>query len=999
MQNFKDYQALQDSKIGLIDKEMAKVVELGQKMQEISQNEDIKKIFDDAKIATDKAVQSTIDYTTELDKINNKEVNIKFTGETSLRQGLGKTFDDIQNRFSEISSEIEVNVKFVDGSKTLTDGLADAKKEIESIDILIPASVNMEELNAATKIITEYRKKEIKVTVKVDSGELNTTANVLKKMIDKTVKVTMKVIGYDKLVKAKNMIDSIRSKTVTVTTRHKTVKDNAEGGYIEPEKYANGGDVFKRLGSRFIGSGGGKKDDVPAMLMKGEFVQKVSAVKKYGKEFMSRLNAGLIPQSIARMFNQGGDVQPEHYASGGHVGYNSLLGNMRKKHEERILEKRGSYAGAMNLNINNTLKGVGGMTPFGMDAVGSLKSVLQDSISAFALGGSTIQSKSVGTIAKSLNKDYNDKISAAKRVGDTALASILQKEQKEIAQLSKKLAEDLKELEDNYKKFKDDSTKQHVDRIGEIKKTYTDDIGGLDTSHKRDMDDLKKSYLENVASLNDSQASTDDDYKKAMEQYKEEKDVLKEERDQAIIDNSVTHAESIQQGHELGKKIHMILGTKNVNHARDVRTKSDNAASRGHGPGMPSPTGRAHAGSFTLDEILAQYKQMDGSGYMKMGNPDFAYLKRMLGQAFPELSSFLAGRPDVGTSNMFGESTKIKMSSSMASAAKAVDDPNDSAAQKKEKDDQRAANSGNMGTVSYSFMTVKDGMVLAKSIFDIEKSFKDSTASNVNKQYDDMLKKITDNENETTKTYKKDSASIKKQRTNDTVQYESDKKIKIEDYTKRKKDYNDTYKSDTNDQNDSYATSIRDATDTYKKEAAVLKSDYTSSKQTISDATKKETTTQKQTTTSDVAALRATLEEELKKIGITNGTSSDLTSFFNNFKIRGFNTGGHVDSTSTSIPGKDSILSALTPNEYVMKASVVKRFGKGFFDSLNNFRIPQFNTGGIVGGDNSVLGDVASTVRHTLDLSINGNRQGELTGSPVTIEKILNDLTLARMRA
>ena len=121
------------------------------------------------------------------------------------------------------------------------------------------------------------------------------------------------------------------------------------------------------------------------------------------------------------------------------------------------------------------------------------------------------------------------------------------------------------------------------------------------------------------------------------------------------------------------------------------------------------------------------------------------------------------------------------------------------------------------------------------------------------------------------------------------------------------------------------------------------------------------------------------------------------------YGIKHFNTGGFVNSTSESVEGKDSIFAKLTPKEYVMRAPVVKKLGRGFFDALNNFKIPHFNTGGFVSGigESSVKGGAISeqVIRHALDLSINGQKQGELTGSSMTIEKILNDLTLAKLRS
>jgi len=69
----------------------------------------------------------------------------------------------------------------------------------------------------------------------------------------------------------------------------------------------------------FISQGAGGVDDVPALLSKGEFVQKASAVKKYGIGIMQKINSGLIPTSAfqnIRGFNTGGFVSALKNMSG-----------------------------------------------------------------------------------------------------------------------------------------------------------------------------------------------------------------------------------------------------------------------------------------------------------------------------------------------------------------------------------------------------------------------------------------------------------------------------------------------------------------------------------------------------------------------------------------------------------------------------------------------------------------------------------------------------------
>jgi len=90
---------------------------------------------------------------------------------------------------------------------------------------------------------------------------------------------------------------------------------------------ATGGEVFNnRIGNNDIQhfatgggvyGGSGKEDDIPAMLMGGEFVVRKSAVDKYGVDMLERLNSGRLHQMA-----MGGktDYLPK-YAMGGRVGY------------------------------------------------------------------------------------------------------------------------------------------------------------------------------------------------------------------------------------------------------------------------------------------------------------------------------------------------------------------------------------------------------------------------------------------------------------------------------------------------------------------------------------------------------------------------------------------------------------------------------------------------------------------------------------------------------
>jgi TP901 family phage tail tape measure protein len=84
-----------------------------------------------------------------------------------------------------------------------------------------------------------------------------------------------------------------------------------------------------------IKGGSGTKDDVPAMLMGGEYVMKKSAVNKYGKGFLDALNNGKMrgyatgglvdPQTFPTQTGRGGFFTPGDYGQGAITGKNELL--------------------------------------------------------------------------------------------------------------------------------------------------------------------------------------------------------------------------------------------------------------------------------------------------------------------------------------------------------------------------------------------------------------------------------------------------------------------------------------------------------------------------------------------------------------------------------------------------------------------------------------------------------------------------------------------------
>ena len=87
------------------------------------------------------------------------------------------------------------------------------------------------------------------------------------------------------------------------------------------------GGIGKTIGSFFGFANGGKvgsTDTVPAMLTPGEFVIKKSAVDKYGTNFLSSLNNGVLPM---QGFQNGGAITPVSSEIGNSVSSSSITNN------------------------------------------------------------------------------------------------------------------------------------------------------------------------------------------------------------------------------------------------------------------------------------------------------------------------------------------------------------------------------------------------------------------------------------------------------------------------------------------------------------------------------------------------------------------------------------------------------------------------------------------------------------------------------------------------
>ncbi|MDD2231142.1 MAG: hypothetical protein PHY48_17285, partial [Candidatus Cloacimonetes bacterium] len=423
--------------------------------------------------------------------------------------------DEVITKLEELKNK-KVSVDFeVKGSKEVIDTLEAINKAEKSIDIAVSATV-------------------------VGQEQVNTLQEILAKIVDKTVKVTAEVYGMDRLAALKTAIDNLRDKTITVTTNYVTNKAGgglvalATGGHIQA--YADGGSVFKRLSNRLITTGSGTKDDVPAMLMKDEFVHRSAAVKKYGVRFMHMINSLQFPKDLVPQFANGGLVGDavQYFAKGGQV-----MSLAKKKLFEMLGLGSGVNinVGAFNVHseINKVAEGI--TDPIGINALAAMTKSYTDAVGGFAAGGK-IDTSAVMSQAE-LNKltlQYNAQINAAKAAGNDEIAAILEKEKQDLIDLAESLAAKLKELKDEYET-----------QVEERKAGYKTEKEERDAAYLEDKESRERDYKEQVEDDNRGYARDEFDYAKEQREKLEDFNKSVTELDEELASSKDDHAADLSE--------------------------------------------------------------------------------------------------------------------------------------------------------------------------------------------------------------------------------------------------------------------------------------------------------------------------------------------------------------------------------------------------------------------------------------------------------------------
>ena len=189
----------------------------------------------------------------------------------ALEDQLDKTI-----RIAELNTQVAalIDAKDFEGAKALLTTISAIKKE----------SIGIKDQLYAAFVVTPEQGRENFKTAFVDAS-VQFRDNVINGMTEA-------------IAKGGDLKDILLDASVSfLQSLYKANLQNIAGslsGIVSTAFSGFGGGATRQAGGRIYG-GSGTKDDVPAMLMGGEYVVKKSAVSKYGQGFMDSINQGSLP--------------------------------------------------------------------------------------------------------------------------------------------------------------------------------------------------------------------------------------------------------------------------------------------------------------------------------------------------------------------------------------------------------------------------------------------------------------------------------------------------------------------------------------------------------------------------------------------------------------------------------------------------------------------------------------------------------------------------------
>lgn len=266
------------------------------------------------------------------------------------------------------------------------------------------------------------------------------------------------------------------------------------------QRFQAGGAAFPRLQHPLITRGSGSADDVPAMLMRGEFVLRRDAVAKYGLDFLHALNGMRLPampfQAVPRFAAGGLAVPPQYldliprFAEGGQVGGFSasgytadrFLANARPLRD--ILEQFSKQTAAIAERI-----GLGQLANSPAEYLSGALGIVTDTVEVFKKEPLTIPEAVTTTGQASqelenkknlLQQQYQQKIDIEKSRGNDALANALEMQRLELTDMIANLQMLLEDLAYRYREAVERAALEAESSIDELHRQWQEERAELE---------------------------------------------------------------------------------------------------------------------------------------------------------------------------------------------------------------------------------------------------------------------------------------------------------------------------------------------------------------------------------------------------------------------------------------------------------------------------------------------------------------------------------------
>lgn len=302
-----------------------------------------------------------------------------------------------------------------------------------------------------------------------------------------------------------------------------------------PRRFAGGGVAFNRLAHPLITKGSGTADDVPALLMRGEFVLRKDAVRKYGLDFLQSLNSMRLPaasfQAVPKLATGGVVLPPQfvnlvpRFAGGGVIGpwgqpssATTMLEYYGARSYATLMQSAAQQieraATALNLPLIQQSP-----AQYLSQAIG----VATETIEVFKQTPYTTQQAStVGAAAETatetlerkktaLNAEYTQRINLEKSQGNTALAALLEQQRIELESIITELQLLLEELAADYRDTVEQAALDAESELESLAEQYQEEkaeteeaLENLGMSRDYTAVSMRKSIARKVQNLNRS---------------------------------------------------------------------------------------------------------------------------------------------------------------------------------------------------------------------------------------------------------------------------------------------------------------------------------------------------------------------------------------------------------------------------------------------------------------------------------------------------------------